>query len=475
MVRFEPHPNNTKAITPYGFEINASEATSYPGKAVGLLRAQDFVTLNASDEQYYHVNEPSDDADYRAKCSDDDIGFIRAVFCDIDPDKKALAEDFSAERARIRQIADRLWETHPQPTMIVDSGGGVQMLWVLDEKVAVTDETYRLFDQIEHNILSAIPESDKAVRDISRILRLPGSVNRKRPGNERLVRLYKSDGPKYTLDELAAAWPHVDLPVRGAGGSTKATRSTKADETSLIATIQSEAPGGLMDALAAAPGLLGRLARDGSEALPGADRSGSAYRWHLARAMAGAGYDFNAYWHAARALADSYGRNPWGSRDAARAWIDVARREGRPEAGAAFEAVDEDLDAQIAAALGEDEPASRRTTARAFKRGSIIVDRTRPLDAAEEAARYLAPFHADRDDNLVVQGGFLLTLGKFDVLARASDGTMTSEPSHGLVEVSPQRLEQIATERADWSTHTEDGPKPVRVRCSRLTPRRSPM
>jgi hypothetical protein len=430
------------------------------------------------------VNEPSNDAFDLTKCTDDDIAYIRAAFLDFDIDKSLLdpakydaatiEANWLSERERMRGIAADLIASATRPTFVISSGGGCQALWVLGEKVDTTPENRRALDQIEANLLGAYPAADPAVRDVSRILRLPGSVNTKRPDRLRTAIVVDRSGPRYSLDDLLASWPMVALPEAKALGSRSVVRSRDPEVLALVATVTDECPAGLLDRLNGEVGALGRLWRDGEDAVPSDDRSGSRCRWELVKQMRRAGYAFNEALHAARAWPASEGVNPWGAVDLARAWIDVGRRDGSAEGGGvAFEAVDEatasdaeeeDFAAMLDAAFAPaDATAAPAEAPRRFKRVKITVDPAKPLDAAAEAARVLREFHADRSDNVVQQAGRLLAMGEFEVISADAAGEPIRRTQRGLIEVSRVHLEQIASERIDWLKATEDGPKASRI------------
>ncbi|MFO7970983.1 MAG: phage/plasmid primase, P4 family [Desulfobacterales bacterium] len=85
------------------------------------------------------------------------------------------------------------------PTLIVHSGGGFHLYYVLDKPAEITD-----ISEIEaiNKGLAEHLGGDPGTQDITRILRVPGTYNFKQKDNARPVELIKSDGPVYSSEEL---------------------------------------------------------------------------------------------------------------------------------------------------------------------------------------------------------------------------------------------------------------------------------
>jgi putative DNA primase/helicase len=127
----------------------------------------------------------------------------------IDIDKKLSGEDIDG----IKKILD--------PTFVIQTMNGFHFYWLLAEpifkaKTANWEEAVSRWERIEQSIVSTIPGSDKAVKDIPRILRLPGSFYWKKTGDKwksgtdgvfRIKGLYKNTANKYTMDEIEKAFP----------------------------------------------------------------------------------------------------------------------------------------------------------------------------------------------------------------------------------------------------------------------------
>ncbi len=131
---------------------------------------------------YFSVNDLS--ANTRKKASKDEVTRIRGLHVDVDPrpveggaDGKApreLAAHFNAERARIRAMADDWLRDgkklpFPQPTAIIDSGGGFQFFWRFENDEKVSPEQAETL-----NRMISIAMGGDNTHDVSCIMRLAG-------------------------------------------------------------------------------------------------------------------------------------------------------------------------------------------------------------------------------------------------------------------------------------------------------------
>ena len=175
---------------------------------------------------YYSVNRPN--ADFRgAKPSDNDIGELLAVVVDVDPrkDEEAKPGGHEKERARILKTFQDLPDDRA-PCALIDSGGGYQAIYWLKESAELLNPVPAVVEAYKNvgRRLAAYFGGD-AVHEPSRLMRLPGTVNRpntakkKRGRIERVASMctYTSDfevlkrrhNRRWTLDELVAAFPPV--------------------------------------------------------------------------------------------------------------------------------------------------------------------------------------------------------------------------------------------------------------------------
>jgi hypothetical protein len=258
---------------------------------------------------YYCPSAPAVEDGKTSKPNKDGVTYARAVWIDLDP---ADGADLGAERARLRAVVERLMAGPMPPTAVIDSGGGYQVIWILESPVPLDGEHGPTTLRVEtlNARLAAGLGGDPAVKDVCRLLRLPGTVNRPnatkraRGRVEAPARLLHLDTERfYTLDELEA-W--ADVEGWAAVASPKATVAADADlgalEGRLIAAgVLAVRPAGdlpealrakLTAALAERPRLALRWAGDVSDLVAGGqDASGSGRDFSLAALLAHAGFD----------------------------------------------------------------------------------------------------------------------------------------------------------------------------------------
>lgn len=107
----------------------------------------------------------------------------------------------------------------PDPTMWIHSGGGLYPWWLLDEPHLITaddlDDISTLTARWQHAIAAGSEQLGyhygSGVGDLARVLRVPGTINRK-AGLARPCVLLESSGITYDLDQLAALLYSIDLP-----------------------------------------------------------------------------------------------------------------------------------------------------------------------------------------------------------------------------------------------------------------------
>lgn len=97
-----------------------------------------------------------------------DATYISHLWCDID-DCDPI------------EGADRLCDFPIAPSMIVSSGGGVHGYWLLDSPLAVTEDTFQPIRRALHGLAMLCEKGgDASVRDLARVMRVPGFMNVKR-------------------------------------------------------------------------------------------------------------------------------------------------------------------------------------------------------------------------------------------------------------------------------------------------------
>jgi hypothetical protein len=131
-----------------------------------------------------------------------DVTAVRAVFVDVDG----------------RQDVGRDW--HLPPTMTVASGRGLHAFWALDPWPAPDADSFRRAQKR----LVAYYDSDPAVCDLPRVMRLAGTLHQK--GDPVLVQILTDTGAVYHPDEVLRSLPELPPeqraytpPMRMVGGT----------------------------------------------------------------------------------------------------------------------------------------------------------------------------------------------------------------------------------------------------------------
>lgn len=130
---------------------------------------------------------------------------------------------------------DQIQTLEIPPTAIVDTGGGYQCLWLLDE--ATSD--FKRWKAVEAALVVAT-RADQGAKDLARVLRQPGTHNIKPVyGEALLVRVVEIDmGRIYTIDKIeawvtplfrAAEIAKEGAKKSGAARKSKASKAKKAD------------------------------------------------------------------------------------------------------------------------------------------------------------------------------------------------------------------------------------------------------
>lgn len=169
---------------------------------------------NGTSNLYYTLNTPVPKSERLGKAGrlkEADVSHVRGVAVDLDPNKSCPLAD---ERKRLFQLAERASENvFGPPTAVVDSGGGVQMVWLFDEPIKNSpDVAARVKAQARG--LGQQFGSDP-VHSLEHLFRLPWTQNlpnaAKRSAGRRQTsaRLLDVSGERYSLDGLR----HIAPPV----------------------------------------------------------------------------------------------------------------------------------------------------------------------------------------------------------------------------------------------------------------------
>jgi P4 family phage/plasmid primase-like protien len=184
-------------------------------------RALEWVTeQNNRRNVYFGPNPPKTRLD--KKPADADIGDAQWMWADIDA-KDRPEQGYEAQRAALLNgVLHELVEGPTPPTLLVDSGHGLQPLLRLSEPMRDLEEARELNGRVGHAL------GGPGAHDPSRILRLPGTMNfpnvvklkKGYPKEPTQATVLHESNATYTLEELTVAFPKV-VTAKHNGGSER--------------------------------------------------------------------------------------------------------------------------------------------------------------------------------------------------------------------------------------------------------------
>jgi putative DNA primase/helicase len=134
-----------------------------------------------------------------------DVRFLRAVWADLDPlDHPRLGERARTgpeERERLRLLAEELERLESPPTIVIDSGNGVQAIWRLTNPIETHDEYIIEIERLGRRIECALGGLENT-NNIDRVLRLPGTINLPNARKRELGRVPMPTGIIYETGRL---------------------------------------------------------------------------------------------------------------------------------------------------------------------------------------------------------------------------------------------------------------------------------
>lgn len=127
------------------------------------------------------------------------VHYLTAFFVDLDVGTAGHKKDSNFPS---KEDAWKAIKQFPlQPSLIVDSGGGFHLYWILEEPVAVEQCGVEKLEAI-NSVLSRDLHGDPGTHDISRILRVPGTLNYKNDENPRPVKIVEMNENRYRMEEF---------------------------------------------------------------------------------------------------------------------------------------------------------------------------------------------------------------------------------------------------------------------------------
>lgn len=139
----------------------------------------------------------------------------------------------------------------PEASIVVNSGGGLYHLVLLETPLDITDTELRLrVGQLARRWQQKVKVAAEklgydygtGVSDLARVLRIPGTVNAKDWEHQRLA-VRRSTGLRYTLEELERACPEPPKPKRPTGGGLGSVVAQAGDVTTRMHRLADELRG----------------------------------------------------------------------------------------------------------------------------------------------------------------------------------------------------------------------------------------
>ena len=177
--------------------------------------------FNGKRNLYFHVNKVG--RPISKKAEREDIEEMRYLHVDLDP---RAGEDFTKERERILERLNNPPEGLPVPTYIIDSGGGYQGLWLLEEPVHIGGDIAKAEEAKRYNQQLELTFGADHCHNIDRLLRLPGTINvpdSKKKAKGRVEALASLVGGTGETVGLSLFRPAPLVQASGAGGFSGGT------------------------------------------------------------------------------------------------------------------------------------------------------------------------------------------------------------------------------------------------------------
>lgn len=181
-------------------DTNSAPIAAVPPKAASLGR-----------NVYFALNEPRAELiGQKGKWTEDNFAYIRGLAVDLDPREEVELKPggWAEERERLLSLASVLTSEGPCPaSLAVDTGNGVQLIWLFAEPIENTQENRALVKAQAAGLADRL--GGDAVQSVDHLFRLPGTRNfpnakkRAKGRVETAARLLHVDAARrYTLAEL---------------------------------------------------------------------------------------------------------------------------------------------------------------------------------------------------------------------------------------------------------------------------------
>lgn len=252
-----------------------------------------------SDNVYFSVCPQKEELGGGKRGSRESVIAMPGLWFDLDIQDEAHKQNgLPASEAEAMEFVESL--PHP-PTIVVHSGRGLHLYWLFEEPWILEDDAARQRAQrASRRLQKAIIEQGKArgwtldnTADLARVLRLPGTLNRKREPHVP-VRVLSWDGDRYALDDLVDASAAPTASPRARDGKTPGRQQQAGEDEPLphvtppqLAALS--APGGASDRVRWTEEVVAAIANDERF-----DRNAWIGVAHAIRASCGRGFEDEA-------------------------------------------------------------------------------------------------------------------------------------------------------------------------------------
>lgn len=200
------------------FTITGDTRTSYWFQTIEAAVA--FVATCTADNCYFGLGLSPRDFGPHKRCTGDEIAGLLCLGCDFDIYAEGIHEKPGLPRTL--EEAHKIFPAQHPPSMISSSGHGLQGFWVFREPWIFTSPEDRdraaAISQRWHNYLVSDAARLKyvidPVHDLARVLRVPGSENRKRSDDPRMVTIIQDNGRRYDPTDLENICDILGIPEK---------------------------------------------------------------------------------------------------------------------------------------------------------------------------------------------------------------------------------------------------------------------
>lgn len=207
--------------------VLAIESWQASGRKTNRVVGQFWFTPDSLFDAYEHLRELNQaganiyvGVNPRAERNSPRVEMVRCIWADID-------------RALPDTVLSRLPSVLPMPSMVVCSGTGTHLYWMLSESLDVTSESGR--SSVEGTLKRLYADiGGDSVQNVTRLLRLPGMTNQKDARNGKAptqCTLEYRTSSRHALSAFAAWWSHEEEHKNTQADSFHTLNAPRSDRT----------------------------------------------------------------------------------------------------------------------------------------------------------------------------------------------------------------------------------------------------